>query len=260
MFDSFLSDLNKNPVAQFDSKQLLEDVNLRFKTVLDEVDYQDLYEDNERSAATAREFLEMTTEMYPDTDPEINEANAKTSLAVMAMNESSILTSIRMTMFTVEYYIANGELDPDKITATKAKLYTDLLVKNNLDPQNTLLAVLNKSIPGPELEPEDPLLSPYFMQSMEEFANEEEKKKANRALVDEAYVFLGIDQNDTTGDNLSRVVSIAHIVVVSTMQLDTQNAVANREERIRSSARELSLDTEIAEGIIRFIELKFPSN
>ena len=259
-FDSFLSDLNKEPVVAFDSQQLAQDLEARFENVLEQLEYQSLGEENERSTALRHEFLDAITRLHPDIDFETAEALAKTNFEVMAMNEAVVLTSIKMTLFSVEYTIANGTLDPENITASKAKLYTDLLIKNNLDPQDPLLTVLNKSIPGPEFEPKDPALASYFMQSIEEFANEEEKKKLDRELIDEACAFLGVDSHDYTQQNAAKIVSIAHVVFNGRMHFNTHNAAANREERIRSAARELSLDETITQGIIRFIEIKFPLN
>lgn len=259
-FDSFLSDLNKEPVAAFDSQQLAHDLESRFTLVLEQLEYQSLNEENERSTALRHEFLNAITSSYPDIDFEKAETLAKTNFEIMAMKESFVLTSIKMTFFSVEYDIANGTLDPGKITSNKAKLYTDLLVKNELDSIDPLLTVLNKSLPGPEFGPEDPVLAPYFMQSMEEFANEEEKKKLDRELIDEACVFLGIDPYDDTEQNGAKIISIAHVVFSGKMQFDTHNATANREERIRTTARELSLDEKITQGILRFVELKFPLN
>lgn len=259
-FDSFLSDLNKEPVVDFDSKQLAQDLGVKFNLVLERLEYHPLDEENERSTALQQEFLDTIFQSHPDIDIEMAEALAKNNLEIMAMNESAILGIIEMTLFSVEYDIAKGTLDPEKIASSKAKLYTDLLIKNGLDSQDILLAVVNKSIPGPELEPEDLALASYFMQSMEEFANKEERVKLDRELIDEACVFLGIDPHDNAKQNSAKIVSIANVVFDGRMQFDTHNAAANREERIRTAARDLSLDETITQGIVRFIELKYPLN
>ena len=257
-FDSFLHDLNKEPVVEFDSQQLAQDLEARFDLALEQLEYHPLGEKNERSTALRHEFLDAFTQSHHDIDLEMAAALAKTNFEIMAMNESAILATIKMTFFSVEYDIARGTLDPKKIAALKAKLYTDLLIKNSLDSRDSLLAVLNKSIPGPEFEPEDPVLSLYFMQSMEEFANEEEKKKLDRELIYEACAFLGTEPHDDIEQNGAKIVSLAHVIFNGRMQFDTQNAAANREERIRTTARELSLDETIIQSLVRFIEIKFP--
>ena len=259
-FDSFLSDLNKEPVAKFDMQQLAQDLDTRFDSVIEELEYQSLNEENGRSTSLWHELLEVTAELHPDMDYEMVEALAKNTFKEMAMNEAATLVLIKMTLFSAEYDIANGTLDPEKITDQKAKLYTDLLIKRGLDSQDPLLSVLNKSIPGPELDPEDPALAPYFMQSMEEFANGEEKNKLDRELIQEACVFLGIDLNNNTDENAAKILSIGHVIFIGRMHFDVQNAAANREERIRTAAREYSLDETTTQGIVRFIELKYPLN
>jgi len=255
-FSSFLEGINNEPTLEFDEKLLAADLELKFQSVLDEADFQPIGDDNERSELLMHELLATIGESNEE-DVYI-EATAAHYFSVMEMNEQYMLATIKMTLFSVEYDIANGVIDPEAVLATKAKLYTDLLVKQKLDQDSPLLSILNKSLPGPELQPDDPSLSPYFIASMEELANDEERKRDDLAPIDEACVFLGIDPNDYSDENAKLKLAISQLVFTGRMQFDAQNASANREERIRKTARDFSVEEDIVKKVIQFIEQKFP--
>jgi len=147
----------------------------------------------------------------------------------------------------------------DEATLKKADLYAELLIAKQLDPSDPILKALNLLVPGREINVGDEILEPYYIKALEMMANQPEKNSKVQAIMSEAYEFLGIDAEDSSGENTGLKIRVgAMILVLGRFSDGKSNAAANRSERLFTMARENGFDEIFTSKIIQFIEEQYP--
>lgn len=251
-FNSFLAEINNMPEARFDTMAMISEVEENFQVVLSELEYEPIKEGGERALAEKEHILHaiMSTEAVDDVVANIA---AENSIKLIAEEERLILLAIKSLAARCEFDILN---DNDegwlKATSIKAKLYTDLQLLHGVTPDNILMDIMNRTVPGPLIERNDPMLKPFYLASMHD-AESGIKKERIINFITEACVFLEIGANYSPEDRDILTDGIAYLVFVGTIEEQSPNAAANHEELVRSVTQKFLFSPELTEKVLEII-------
>ncbi|MFZ2544626.1 MAG: hypothetical protein WAW80_01490 [Candidatus Saccharimonadales bacterium] len=256
-FATFLNEAAQTKTFEFDQKAYLEDLNNRIVVSLNEVGYQALFEDNERTIEVSVKIADELAErgIYMDTASTIHNV-----LMIISQNEAYAIELIRIHTMITETNDMDRVFDSDQVISAKAELLAELEIVRGIESSDPLMHAANLIAPGGPIDHDDPMMESYRITAIEKLANEKHKNEENKKLLDDVLDFAGVDNIDVNPGNVELVRSIAIIVVTGRVLTTSEapNAKANRAEKLTIMVSEFHIPAHIAAKIIEFIEIRFP--
>ena len=253
-FETFLHDISAPEEIDFDTEMFLLHIDVSFQSTLDELGYQRLNQETARAKEELSVMFELLTTHY-DMSDEMASMIARNNLHLMAVTEDEILRSIKTQYALAEYDISQGVTTPEDLTNRKTSLYTDLLFKYQMTKENQLLTVINRVMPGPQVEDNDPRFDMHVMTTLEKLVAKKNNREQNTSLVNEACKALGLQTAEHSAVyDVSRN-SVDYIFSLVRHELSDKDK-AYRDERVRTAARAQGFNQATAEKIVSYVDQK----